>query len=100
MPAPGGRRDSQRQYLDNLYEGLGLGVELDGQAYHPAEERWQDIGRDNALAVDGILILRYGWPDITGRPCQVAIQVGSVAADRGWPGVLRRCGPGCPVARP
>jgi hypothetical protein len=94
------RRDSRRQYLDNLYEGLGLGVELDGQAYHPAEERWQDIGRDNALAVDGILILRYGWPDITGRPCQVAIQVGSVAADRGWPGVLHRCGPACPVARP
>jgi hypothetical protein len=28
-------RGGQRQYLDNLYQAFGLGVELDGQAYHP-----------------------------------------------------------------
>ena len=28
-------RGTRRQYLDNLYEELGIGVELDGQAYHP-----------------------------------------------------------------
>ena len=90
----------RRQYLDNLYQEFGIGVELDGQASHPTEERWQDIGRDNALAADGILVLRYGWGDVHNRPCQVAIQIGGTAAKRGWSGVLRRCGPTCPVARP
>lgn len=93
-------RDSRRQYLDNLYQEFGLGVELDGHAFHPAEERWRDIGRDNALAADGILILRYGWTDVSDRSCQVAIQVGDTAARRGWSGVLRRCGPTCPVTPP
>lgn len=91
-------RGGHRQYLDNLYQDCGLGVELDGQAFHPAEARWQDISRDNALAADGIVILRYGWPDVSDRPCQVAIQVGGAARSRGWPGALRRCGSACPVS--
>jgi hypothetical protein len=92
-------RGSRRLYLDNLYEELGLGVELDGQAYHPAEERWRDISRDNALAADGLVILRYGWNDVTVRACQSAIQLGAVARSRGWPGALRSCCPACPVVR-
>lgn len=89
----------QRRYLDNLYQEFGLGVELDGQAYHPAEDRWKDIGRDNALAADGILILRYSWPQVSDRACMVAIQVGGTATSRGWPGTLRPCGIACPVTR-
>jgi hypothetical protein len=92
-------RDSRPQYLDNFYEELGIGVELDGQAYHPTEQRWRDIGRDNALAVDGIQVLRYGWADVVGRACAVAIQFGEVARKRGWTGTLRRCGPTCGVGR-
>jgi hypothetical protein len=92
-------RGSQRQYLDNLYDDFGIGVELDGQAYHPAEERWRDIGRDNALAADGLLVLRYGWGDVTDRACQSAIQLGAVAHKRGWTGTLVPCGPSCPVPR-
>jgi hypothetical protein len=93
-------KDSRTQYLDNLYEELGIGVELDGLAYHPAEERWQDIGRDNALAADGIQVLRYGWADVDGRACHVAIQFAGVAVRHGWTGALRRCGPSCEVGRP
>jgi very-short-patch-repair endonuclease len=92
-------RDSRPQYLDNLYEELGIGVELDGQAYHPTEQRWQDIGRDNALAVDGIQVLRYGWADVIGRACAVAAQIAELAGKRGWTGALRRCGPTCGVGR-
>lgn len=91
-------RGSRRQYLDNLYEEFGIGVELDGQAYHPAEERWQDIGRDRALAAEGVLVLRYGWGDVSDRACQTAIELGSAAQKRGWLGSLRPCGPACPVA--
>jgi very-short-patch-repair endonuclease len=93
-------RYPRRQYLDNLYQEFAIGVELDGQASHPVEERWSDIGRDNALAAAGILVLRYGWADVSERPCQVALQIGNAAAKRGWPGSLRACGPACPVARP
>lgn len=80
-------------YLDNLYRELGIGVELDGQAYHPADERWLDIHRDNALAAGGLLVLRYGWADIDSRACQTAAQFAQVALQRGWTGSLRRCGP-------
>jgi hypothetical protein len=84
-------------YIDNLYRELGIGVELDGQSYHPVAERWRDIGHDNALAVDGVLVLRYGWADVRDRPCKTAVQFGAVAAQRGWTGSLRRCGPACDV---
>ena len=93
-------RGSRRQYLDNLYEEFGIGVELDGQAYHPAEERWQDIGRDRALAAEGVLVLRYGWGDVSDRACQAAAELGAAAQKRGWLGSLRPCGPTCPVGRP
>lgn len=93
-------RDGQPQYLDNLYEELSLGVELDGQAFHPVDERWLDIGRDNALAADGILVLRYGWADVDRRPCATAAQFAEVAANRGWTGFLKRCGPTCEIRRP
>jgi hypothetical protein len=91
-------RGGRRQYLDNLYEEFSIGVELDGQAYHPAEERWRDIGRDRALAADGVLVLRYGWDDVDDRACKSAIELGSAAQKRGWSGSLRPCSPTCPVA--
>ena len=92
-------RGGRRRYLDNLYEEFGIGVELDGQAYHPAEERWQDIGRDRALAADGVLVLRFGWGDVSERACQSAIELGAAAQARGWPGPLRPCSPACPMPR-
>jgi very-short-patch-repair endonuclease len=82
-------------YRDALYRRYRLAVELDGDADHPAEQRWCDNRRDNAAAADGILTLRYGWADVTERPCETARQVGAVLAQQGWPGPLRRCGPGC-----
>ena len=92
-------RGSRHQYLDNLYEEFGIGVELDGQAYHPAEERWRDIGRDRALAAEGVVVLRYGWRDVTDQACQTAMELGSAAQKRGWLGSLLPCGSTCPVAR-
>jgi hypothetical protein len=91
--------DARPQYLDNLYDEVGIGVELDGQAYHPVDERWVDIGRDNALAADGIVVLRYGWADVMLRPCKTAAQFGQVAAARGYPGLLRPCARSCDAGR-
>jgi hypothetical protein len=82
-------------YRDALYRRYGVAVELDGNASHPAEQRWRDKRRDNAAAVDGIVPLRYGWADVTERPCETAREVAAVLARRGWPGPLRKCGPDC-----
>jgi hypothetical protein len=85
-------------YLDNLYGEVQVGVELDGVVAHPPGERWRDFQRDNAGVVDGIVTLRYGWADVTGRPCEVAGQVAAVLRGRGWAGYARPCGPSCAAA--
>lgn len=82
-------------YLDNLYKAYRLGVELDGQASHPVAGRWSDIRRDNLSAVSGIVTLRYGWADVTTRPCSVAAEVAAALAARGWSGRPTPCGPRC-----
>ena len=88
-------RVGQRQYQDVTYREYGLVVELDGQAAHPVESRWHDVRRDNANAAGGQVTLRYGWGDVTDRPCFVAGQVAAALAIRGWTGVARRCGGSC-----
>jgi hypothetical protein len=87
----------QSRYADNLYEEAGLVVELDGQIAHGIAQRRADTRRDNAHAAAGIVTLRYGWADVTERPCIVAQQVAEVMARRGAPVSLRPCGPACPV---
>jgi hypothetical protein len=86
-------------YLDNLYQEVGVAVELDGQAAHPVEDRWSDVHRDNGHASVGMVTLRYSWPDVTLRPCLVAQQVSAVLRARGTAVSLRRCGPGCAIGR-
>ncbi len=85
------RRGSRSAYLDVFYAEFGVVVEVDGAAWHPVEARWQDIHRDNRLARDGIITLRYSWPDITERPCEVAAEIAAVLRQRGWTGTLRDC---------
>jgi very-short-patch-repair endonuclease len=83
------------RYLDNLYQGFGLVVELDGRADHLVEDRWSDIRRDNANARSGVMTLRYNWADVTRRPCDVAADVASALRIRGWGAAPRCCGPCC-----
>ena len=92
------RQGTGSRYLDNLYEGFAVCVELDGTAAHPADEQWRDKRRDTANAVRGILTLRFGILDVGDRRCQTAIAVASVLRSRGWPGTPHPCSrPSCPV---
>jgi hypothetical protein len=91
------RRDDRSEYRDRLYDAYLVAVELDGEVAHPSDARWKDIHRDNAAATDGIITLRYGWFDVTTRPCLVAAEVASVLSRRGFTGA-RPCSPNCPVA--
>jgi len=58
-------------------------VELDGREAHPIDAAFRDLRRDNLAAVAGETVLRYGWRDVIGNPCNVAAQVASVLAARG-----------------
>lgn len=87
-------------YLDNLVDRYQTCIELDGKAAHPVAERWRDIARDNASAADGITTLRYGWSDVTERPCQTAAQIAAVLGQRGWTGQATPCGRSCRLGRP
>jgi hypothetical protein len=88
-------RGPRPHYFDNLYADFGVAVELDGRAAHRPEDRWADTPRDNFFAGVGIVTLRYGWADVTERPCQVAAEVGQVLRERGWTGTVSRCGLAC-----
>jgi very-short-patch-repair endonuclease len=93
-------RSSGRIYLDNLVKRYRTCIELDGKAAHPVAERWRDIARDNASAADGMITLRYGWSDVTERPCQTAAQIAAVLGKRGWTGLATPCGRSCRLGRP
>jgi len=88
----GGRRVRR----DVLYDRFRLIVELDGRAAHPGDTRWQDIRRDNAALIDGLMTLRFGWDDLRFRPCVVADQVYR-ALRRYGPVAPRPCSAICPV---
>ncbi len=92
--------EGRHRYLDNLYDGYALCVELDGMQAHPDEQRWEDLRRVNAITEQGITMLRYGWIDIDRQPCQTAAQVGAVLQTHGWEGRIRPCRPFCPATSP
>ena len=94
------RRGGRSQYKDIGYETYGIVIELDGRDAHPEWLRWADIRRDNATAASGQVTLRYGWYDVTQRPCQTALEIAAALRKRGWTGALRRCGAACPAQPP
>jgi very-short-patch-repair endonuclease len=95
---PKGRRQRAvaNTFQDVSYDGFATVVELDGRKGHEdADGRWRDMTRDNASAARGETTLRYGWADVTARPCAVAAQVAGVLRARGWRGSPRKCVGSC-----
>jgi very-short-patch-repair endonuclease len=94
---PRGRRQRRRErwYDDVEYGEFGVSIELDGRAAHPAELAFRDHRRDNAAVLTGSRVLRYGFGDVTHRPCAVAQEVAAVLNAAGWLGRPRGCGPTC-----
>ena len=94
---PAGRRQVRRfrdgtEQLDLYLEKYGVHVEFDGRLGHDeARDRWRDMDRDNASELARLRHLRYGWADVFGRPCAVAIQQAVVLRQQGWAGRFRRC---------
>jgi hypothetical protein len=85
------RQRTGNRYLDNLYEGYGVCVELDGTTAHPEDEQWRDKRRDNANLADGIVTLRFGFPEVGDRRCESAAYVAAVLRSRDWAATPRPC---------
>jgi very-short-patch-repair endonuclease len=94
---PRGDRQYRRggAYEDVAYTRYGTSVELDGKVGHVAEHAFRDHRRDNAAVLAGARVLRYGFADVTDRPCLVAAEVAAVLRASGWPGHPRGCGRNC-----
>lgn len=93
------RQGTGNKYLDNLYEGYRLCVEIDGTAAHPAEEQWRDKRRDNwNLAREQIVTFRFGLLDLRERRarCETATFVAAVLISRGMATLPHPCSPTCP----
>lgn len=86
-------------YRDVRYRRWRVVVELDGLTTHPQEAAFRDFRRDNAAALGGDLVLRFGWHDVVGRPCLVARDVASALRLHGWAGQVKPCGVTCGLRR-
>lgn len=94
---PTGQRQRQvgGEFTDVAYPAFGLIVELDGRFHLAPDRRWKDLDRDNRATLRSEATLRYGWLDITSRPCNAAVQVLQVLR-RTTPDLpATRCGPAC-----
>lgn len=90
------RRGRRQEWTDVSYDDYATVVELDGRAGHDdVIGTWRDMRRDNAVVVAGEVPLRYGWADVTARPCSTAAQVSAVLRMRGWTGQTQKCGAFC-----
>ncbi|SDD68727.1 type IV toxin-antitoxin system AbiEi family antitoxin domain-containing protein [Auraticoccus monumenti] len=90
---PRGRRQLRGaggRHRDVGYPEHGLVVELDGR-FHEGAGRWRDMERDNVATLSGERTLRYGWFDLTTRPCAAARQVGHMLQLGGWTGLVTPC---------
>ena len=81
---------------DAYYEEFGVLVELDGRRGHEGTGRFRDMQRDNAAVREALVTLRYGFGDVAGRPCAVALELADVLIQHGWTGLPTRC-PVCPL---
>lgn len=102
---PAGRRQARASHggravvRDVTYAAEGLVVELDGRFRHrDLEDKWADLDRDLAAAVDSLMTIRLGWSQVLS-PCRVAVALAAILGARGWAGTPTGCCPGCPVTR-
>jgi very-short-patch-repair endonuclease len=97
LPTGVRQRQVEDDFTDVAYEGFGLVVELDGRFHLAPTRRWKDLDRDNRATLRSESTLRYGWLDITSRPCEAAVQVLQVLRRKAPDLTATPCGPDCPV---
>jgi hypothetical protein len=101
---PAGQRQRQVHlgwspaYRDVEYLEQQVVVELDGRLGHEwALDRWADLDRDVAAAVDQRATIRLGYAQVLD-PCRIAVALARILGARGWSGRPHPCATGCPVS--
>jgi very-short-patch-repair endonuclease len=97
LPAGQRQRAVDGEFTDVAYVPYELVVELDGRFHFAPQRRWRDLDRDNRAALRSETTLRYGWLDITSRPCAAAVQVLQVMRRKAPALPAHPCSPSCPV---
>jgi hypothetical protein len=65
----------RRRWLDVLWEGARIIVEIDGSHHMDAIQWWDDMDRENGMKLDGYLVLRFTAFIVRHRPDYVAAQI-------------------------
>ena len=72
--------------LDLAFEELRVFVEIDGWAYHRDLRAFlRDTDRQNALVLEGWVVIRTNWHELTENPGQFLAHVLDALADRRRP---------------
>lgn len=98
LPRGQRQRAVDHEFTDVFYAGFDLVVELDGRLHLVPRQRWRDLDRDNRATLRAEATLRYGWFDVTNRPCDAAVQVLRVLRRTNPSLAATPCSPSCPVA--
>lgn len=84
---------------DRVIDEYGIVVEFDGRLGHTDPGgRFLDSHRDISVLAAGGAPIRLGWQDVHDYACESAVLIAELLISRGWPGIIRRCGPGCRAA--
>ncbi|MDX6279411.1 MAG: hypothetical protein QOH03_482 [Kribbellaceae bacterium] len=97
LPSGTRQRQVDQVFTDVAYPRYGLVVELDGRFHLAPQRRWRDLDRDNRATLRAESTLRYGWFDITSRPCDAAVQVLEVLRRRAPDLPAHPCSRQCPL---
>ena len=69
--------------IDFAHQGLRIAIEVDGRAHHTGRAAFErDRERQNTLMLQGWLVLRFTWEQITQRPDEVLAAVRAAVAQR------------------
>lgn len=69
--------------IDFAHEGLRIAIEVDGRAFHSDRRSFErDRERQNWISLNGWLVLRFTWEQITERPDEVIAAVCAAVAQR------------------
>ncbi|AXE39848.1 hypothetical protein JS278_02713 [Acidipropionibacterium virtanenii] len=92
LPSPSRQKCYSRGRKSDLgYTEYGLIAELDGMIGHRGAGEIRDARRDAEHLVAGLAILRFGWSDVAGHPCETAAIMARVLRARGWRGKPHDC---------
>lgn len=78
------RLGERRGWLDACYPAERVAIEIDGRAYHLSSGDWEaDLARQNAVLLDGWLMLRFPARALREEPARVVATVRRALEERG-----------------